>query len=247
MVRWLLVGLAGCGFSATVKSASDDATTIDTSRALALWTMNEQPGAAIVQDSSGSGEPLDLVIDMPNRVTFSGSMQITNTVLIASADAATKIYDGATQTNQLTVEAWITPATTTQAGPARIVTMSVDGFARNFTLAQDGSLWIWRVRTSRNPDVNGMPNVEAPLAAGQSHVVGVNDGENRILYVNGVERARDARGGTFASWSADYRFGIGNELDGGATRDWLGEIHRVAIYARAFSTAEIQQLYDAGP
>jgi len=66
-------------------------------------------------------------------------------------------------TNAITIEVWIKPANTTQAGPARIVTVSKDPGQRNFTLGQKGSAYEVRLRTT-STSPNGEPSLSSPGA-----------------------------------------------------------------------------------
>lgn len=46
-------------------------------------------------------------------------------------------------------------------------------------------------------------------------------------------------GGDFSNWNHTYRLSLGNTVIG--DRPWLGTYHRVALYNRALSPAEVQQ------
>jgi len=61
----------------------------------------------------------------------------------------------------LTIEAWIKPANSTQAGPARIVTLSKDTGGRNFTLGQKAGVYEVRFRTTTT-SANGEPALSSP-------------------------------------------------------------------------------------
>ena len=61
----------------------------------------------------------------------------------------------------MTIEAWIKPANTTQAGPARIVTLSKDPSSRNFTLGQKAGVYEVRFRTTTTSP-NGEPSLSSP-------------------------------------------------------------------------------------
>ena len=68
--------------------------------------------------------------------------------------------NAARASNALTLEAWVTPANTTQSGPARIVTLSATPQTRNFTLGQDGPAYNVRLRTTATDD-NGNPSLSS--------------------------------------------------------------------------------------
>jgi hypothetical protein len=127
--------------------------------ALARYDFREGEGET-VRDVSGSGEPLDLKIQNTSAVRWlpERGLAINAPVLIASPGPARKIIDAAKANEALTLEAWIKPANLTQAGPARIVTLSQDTGARNLTLGQDGAGYQVRFRTQRTT-----PNAEPAL------------------------------------------------------------------------------------
>ena len=245
---------AGCGFTAS--DVGDAGRSIDGPHELrgviARWEMDE-PSGDVVHDT-GRGPALDLMIDDPSRVTWgAGALGITAPARIRSAGPASTIYDACRMSNRLTIEAWVTPDSGMQVGPARIATVSADGFERNLMLAQTNRRWVFRVRTS-STDGNGNPELVTPeliplAARPRSHVVGVLDGNTRLIYVDGAEAARDAKGGTLQSWNAGFPVVIGNELvdDGSGPRHWLGEIERIVIYDRALTATEIHALYLLGP
>ncbi len=87
-----------------------------------------------------------------------GGLRIESPTLIASAAAANKIVQAIDRSGELTIEAWVQPANTTQSGPARIVTCSVDSSRRNFTLGQAKGDFEVRFRTTTTSP-NGEPSL----------------------------------------------------------------------------------------
>ena len=71
-------------------------------------------------------------------------------------------------------------------------------------------------------------------------------GEPRA-YINGAQIPGDwPCGMNMISWpEGEYQFALGDELTG--ERAYEGQIHRVAVYPRAMSAAEVSCWYDAGP
>jgi hypothetical protein len=117
----------------------------------------------IVKDTSGSGSPLDLEVKDPSTVQrlAGGGLRISGSTLIASPGPATKIADEVKKSKAITIEAWIKPENTVQAGPARIVTVSSDMGSRNFTLGQKGGAYEMRFRTTATSP-NGEPALSTP-------------------------------------------------------------------------------------
>ena len=50
--------------------------------------------------------------------------------------------------------------------------------------------------------------------------------------------------GDVSNWDEGFRLALGNELTG--DRPWLGELHRVAVYAKALDSEEIGRSAKAG-
>ena len=199
--------------------------------------------------------PLDLTIADTGNVSWGdGLLSINQATLLASDGVASKVIDTAKANNQLTIEAWVKPANTTQDGPARIVTLSNNVSERNFTLGQGqwgslpSELYDVRLRTSTT-GTNGSPSLstdEGTLTTDLTHVVYTFDSDGlATMYIDGVETATKQVGGDLTDWSTTYRLGLANELSGG--RPWLGEFHLVAFYDQALEPAEVLQNYDAGP
>ncbi|MGD9311244.1 MAG: hypothetical protein PVG51_19040, partial [Desulfosarcina sp.] len=63
-------------------------------------------------------------------------------------------YEDMVRAKGFSLEVWLLPANNIQGGPARIVSYSLNPNYRNFTLGQDGSDLIMRLRTN-NTNLNG--------------------------------------------------------------------------------------------
>ncbi|MGQ9731309.1 MAG: LamG-like jellyroll fold domain-containing protein [Candidatus Zipacnadales bacterium] len=133
---------------------------------IVLYTFAEGEGDT-VRDVSGEGEPLDLAIADPQSVTWltGGGLAVRDSTLIASAEPATKVIQAIQRTGAITVEVWVKPATLTQGGPARIVSLSLDPGQRNFTLGQAGGAYEMRFRTTTTSP-NGEPSLWSPGGEG---------------------------------------------------------------------------------
>jgi hypothetical protein len=217
-----------------------------TSGLVALYEFEEGAGATVGDSVDPS---LDLTIADPANVTWgSGSLTVNTSTIISSAVAATKISDACIASNELTMEAWVTPANDTQGGPSRMLTMSLDSGERNFTLGQQRDLYVARIRTEA--DDNGSPELitgrVAAVPATRSHVVVTRraNGERR-MYLDGILVGTDLMDGDFSTWDGTWLLGIANEFID--DRTWLGRFDLVAVYVRALTDAEVQQNFSAGP
>ena len=215
---------------------------------LVLYTFNEGVGST-VRDLSGVGAPLDLQIQDSASVQWlsGGGLSVAQSTLIVSSTAASKIISGIKATNELTVEAWIRPANTTQTGPARIVSLSTDKSSRNFTLGQTDAAYDFRLRTASTDD-NGTPSLSSPVglvSTDPAYVVYTRNADGiAALYVNGIKQSEQLVAGDLSNWDNSYRFALANEMT--RNRTWLGDYYQVAVYNRAFSMGDVDNGFAAG-
>jgi len=205
-------------------------------------------GGDIVKDRAGVGKPVDLKISNVNGVERSaGSLKITGKAQIMADKPSARLVESIRRSGEVSIEAWITPENTTQAGPARIVSISADGSQRDITLGQEGDKYDIRLRTTQT-GVNGIPSltlqpntVEIEL----THVVYARDraGVARV-YLNGKQVAKKNIPGTTVNWEL-FRLTLADEF--GGNRQWLGTYHLVAIYNRSLLPNEVKQNFEAGP
>jgi len=215
---------------------------------IALYRLDEGKGTTAA-DSSGIGHPLDLRLDNEAAAKWvPGGLAIHAPAILETAKPATRIAESCRKTNEITLEAWIKPANTTQDGPARVLSLSLDPYKRNFTLGQEGDRYEVRLRTTRTGE-NGMNPALATqggVAARLSHVVYTRAADGKaIIYVNGEAAATGTVPGDLSNWDAGFRFALGNELTN--DRPWRGEFRRVALYSRALTQQEVEMSHRAGP
>jgi hypothetical protein len=90
------------------------------------------------------------------------------------------------------------------------------------------------LRTTETSD-NGAPQLVSSSGAASTaltHVIYKRAADGAVsLIVDGVEVASGLREGTFANWDDSYRLALADEFVD--DRDWLGELHCVAIYSEA--------------
>jgi hypothetical protein len=211
-----------------------------------LYRFDGTAGQATIADVSGVGDPLDLTIADPALVTWgAGFATLATPTLIASAGPATKVTSACKASNEMTVEAWIKPATIASNG--RVVASSI-GTNRNFMLKQADTTWVSRVRTSLNP-TGASPELATDLDTASitslRHIVSTRvAGGSQINYVDNVKQPTIANTGTFVVWDDTYSLSIGSDGDGGTP--WAGDVHLVAVYCRALSDAEVALNYGDG-
>ena len=214
----------------------------------ALYTFDQGANSNTVYDVSGNGTPLNLSISAPAQTAWNGdgTLAVNGSTIIRSNVAASKLYNSITATNAMSIEAWIRPQNLTQAGPARIATLSIDSGSRNFTLGQEALNYHGRLRTPQTSN-NGLPGVESttnPAALVYQHLVyTISNGVAR-LYLNGTQIKSATVAGDFTNWDPTYQFALANELTG--DRPWLGNYDLLAVYSKRLTNAEITTNFQAG-
>ena len=167
----------------------------------------------------------------------------------ASLADSQKLFALLANANQFSVEAWVIPENTTQTGPARIVSYSIDTGRRNFTMGQRVAEYISRVQTLETGPNGSNPELRAAepaVTTDLTHVVMTYDNMSggRKIYVNGLLAAEETIQGDMLNWQDDNIFVLGNEVTN--NRLWRGVFKMVAIHNRALNGAEIAQNFEAG-
>ena len=175
-------------------------------------------------------------------------VQILSTAGIKTTSGAEKIYEKMISGYGITIEVWAAIKDFSQKGPARIVSYSFDKNLRNFTLAQDNSNLIFRLRTTNN-NLNGTnPEIRFDgLLTGNNfqQIVLTYDYSEVKVFINGLPKKEvPGPGGNFSNWDSSYPLVIANEATG--NRPWLGRLFLVAIYNRSLSEMEVIQNYNQG-
>ena len=179
------------------------------------------------------------------RLDTDGSMLLADGAFISPA-AGNHIFEQCVRRNELTIEAVLKPANLRQSGPARIVSLSVDGSSRNFTLGQQGSSLVLRLRTSiSGTDRNGHELSLCRISDEKPFHVIVSYRPGQLLtFLNGEKVLETDRvTGDFEVWTHNHTFILGDEYK--VDRDWEGTLWVAAIYGRALDEEEAQGNYEA--
>jgi hypothetical protein len=178
-----------------------------------------------------------------------GGLRLSGSTIIPAATAPDKLKARCSASNQISIEAWLAPADLTQGGPARIVTLSLDPSERLFTLGQEASSAILRVRTTQTT-INGSPQAVTTqyfTSKALQHVVCTRDAQGNVSFYRDAQflGSVNIAGDIAAAWlNAQHTFALGNELT--MDRPWRGDLHLVALYDRALQPSEVLQNYKAG-
>jgi len=235
----------------------------------ALYTFETGHGM-VVQDVSGVGSPLDLHIDNRSAVEWlpGGGLRVLSPTRIVSDAPAYKILAACKASNELTVEAWVKPATLTEGRTdpldpgARIVTLSYNPDIRNFTLGQRGVMYQCRLRTTATDENGQLRGPQYPVGALHAesrqtrpslmHMLAVREAAGRArFFINGEQVAELHIPGRFSNWDETLRLCLAREfsrdVNHGTLRPWHGTLYLVAVYDRALSDKEIEKNYQCGP
>jgi hypothetical protein len=229
----------------------------------ALYVFAEGAGE-VVGDVSGAGDPLDLTIADREAAEWleGGGLSVRRPTIISSGRPAAKIISACRAAGEVTVEAWVRPADTSQAGPARIVTLSRNTSQSNLLLGMNWSdtgrpresytarLRTTETRASGSPlGIQGSPPLlstpPGTAALRRTHVVLTRSASGSVsLYLDGREAASRRVGGDLSNWDGSFRLALADEL----TRDrpWRGIFYLVAVYDRALTAREVAENFLAG-
>jgi len=178
------------------------------------------------------------------KITKSGAMGLARGAYLAEG-AGKRLLAACKKSNQLAVEAIITPANLSQGGPARIISFSRDGHNRNFTVGQSRSALILRLRTTKT-GVNGTPPEPrlCRLQGGKAHHVIVSYSPGKFAcFLNGKPVSPSAGfAGDFSNWEPMALI-FGDEYRD--PRDWAGTLRCIAVYSRTIDAAEAARKYKA--
>ena len=213
---------------------------------ITLFSFGEGVGNTTV-GTSNVGADMTLNLTGTEWVAEGGIRNIDGKAQASVADSQ-KLFNLLSGGNQFSVEAWVIPENTTQTGPARIVSYSIDTGRRNFTMGQQVDQYDSRVQT-----INSGPNGSNPqlrtediVTTELTHIVMTYDNMSggRKIYVDGQLAAEETIQGDMLNWQDDNVFVLGNEVTN--NRLWKGVFKMVAIHNVALNGAQIAQNFDAG-
>ena len=182
-----------------------------------------------------NGRPLarcDLTVRDQAAFDEAGHMNTEKGAFVSSVNGVA-IVKACRKTNQLSVEANIQTHSFDQHGPARIISFSLDGNERNFTIGQSGGALILRLRTNLT-DTNGTsPEIELGgfPASGRAHVIVSYYPGQLVWWINGERHASNEISGDFSTWNSSHALLFGDELH--ESRHWSGRLWGVRIRSAA--------------
>ncbi|MFP3939195.1 MAG: LamG-like jellyroll fold domain-containing protein [Thermoanaerobaculia bacterium] len=226
---------------------ADDATTWPAVREglVFLWQTGNSPNL-VPDPETGADRAFNLEAQGRARLDHDFAMVLSGGSFVAPAEAAARLVRAAQRTNELTLEATLTPAPTpAEAAPEGlrpIVTSSSPNGRRNVTLGQEGRSLVLRLRTGATGPEADRPQVELfELEPGRTDHVVVTYTPGRLrAYRNGepVQESHAIRDSFAPHWAVrDLVFGA--EPGGGG--DWAGTLEGVAVYDRVLSPELVRE------
>lgn len=218
----------------------------------ATWQSGGSPVAGAVIDSSGNGnhgtEANGAETTATNaKFNRSGSFAHASNQYIDCGNNAS-LYPSST----LTLAAWVNPAAVNVnqaiAGPWNSGAASNNGYLLGVGIrgTQDEKVSFW-IEQTNNTIVKLDPTSGNSLVQNTwSHVVGVADGSNLHLYLNGVDCGTTAAYDGTIDNNAITNFWIGRIL-ASASFGWDGLLDEVRVYNRALSATEVAALFALVP
>ena len=202
-------------------------------------------GGAKVVDRVGGN---DLTITDPSAVSWvEGGLSFDSPTLARTEGAPRSLYDAIAASQQLTMEAWVTPANSTQNGPARIVSLGRSTTAHNMFIGQGefrGASTVFETRIGRDSN-DQLHTAEGSLELRPMHLVATYGTDDIVsVYLDGELAIQQRVSTPIDDWDTSYLLGMGNELDG--KRPWLGTYHLLSFYDTALDADQVATNYQAG-
>ena len=139
------------------------------------------------------------------------------------------------RTGRLEIMLCVRPLLTRQTGPARILSVSGNGFERNLLIGRRGDDLIVHLRTRPAGASGSARDAERVVRVGDVFLAGnwvdvtltIAPGELTLSVGEDREVQRELAPDPLRTWDASYRLTFGNEITGG--HPWLGDIKRVVV------------------
>ncbi len=220
---------------------------------IALYDFDEGEGSTVA-DSSGTG--LDLTIAGAGFTWGPGTLSLAGDTLLGSNGTAEALVAACQASQEVTVEAWVTPGDLA-AGRQTLFALGLGDDCQGFALTQQANRLTAALSTALT-ELDGEPYLDTPEASIEErlmHVVLTRSADGwRRLYLDGRVVGESLVAGDLSSWDVAQRITVGGPMvevspscEKGEAGFWQGQLHRLAVYARALTPGEVAGNYGAGP
>ncbi len=204
------------------------------------------PGS-VVADTGPIGGTLDLLIPNTSLIAWQGSggLTVQQALSLVSDGPATKVHDGLRVNDEMSIELIFAPADNNQNAP--VVSYAAGSTNRNFTFSQTHQTFTSRLRTGSTSSA-GSPELATPNVLEKDlrqHVVVTFDQTTLRVYHAGNLVASEPLSGDFSTWDMTHLLAVANDVTG--SKPWLGTLHRLAVYDRAFNDIQIRNVFNGLP
>ena len=201
-----------------------------------------------------SGNPADSVggySSINSNVSYVAG-KINNGTLYNGSNSYTEVNasSGVTFTNNITISAWVKPASVIHAYTDRGIVAKNDGATESFLLThlgdQSGTKDTWGGFVIIGGQEKWINGTTEPVAGSWYHVVMTYDGAYQKIYVNGATEKNIIMSGGVSSNSSNIVIGARGLAGTTPSRVFNGVIDEVAYWNKTLTAAEIVYLYNSG-
>ena len=169
-----------------------------------------------------------------------GGMRFAEGSHLSSSGPATALSKSLSDAEEFSVFIDFCAGNLEQGGPARIVSISQDGHNRNFTIAQQGTAVVVRLRTETSGANGTSPELtsdEGAITGKRQTLLYVREGQESILYVDGVHAKSIEVPGSLRVWDLLYPLMVANENKD--DRQWAGDVFKVTFFNRPMTPDDL--------
>jgi uncharacterized protein (TIGR02145 family) len=232
-----------------------------------LYTFQEGRGATI-NDMTASRNPLDLTIALEKPAMGPAiqpwlspyGISLGNYIEAASATTIESALSPCIESNEISVELWLSVATPIAypiltIGPSAVGARAQPMDMFSVALTKGGELsysiagFVAGAGTRQNNNVDNTFHYNLPSSNSPLHAVFAKDSAGNIsFYVNG-QRWHDSMRGNLSNWITSTTLVLGNKtnMSSQVSRKAYVNVYSIAIYHRALTAAEVSLNYAKGP
>jgi hypothetical protein len=163
------------------------------------------------------------------------------------SDDAVNIGDVLGGLSQVTLSAWVKVTGSSSNSNFNIIIGNSGAYLLSYQ--DDSDDFLFRVNLGGSK-YDLLADISSVLNMGRYHVIGVWDGSNQYIYVNGTLANQQATSGNMGNTSGKHMIlgSLDTTADGTAQSKYMfnGEIDEVRIYNEALSQQQIWKLYNIG-